>query len=148
MAQVKKGLFDKAVELVFGEYEDDTTKKCPQCGAIVQPNTLFCPECGWQFDDVLINEVIVPRSKKELLDLTIYCKSKLLNKKDYEYKDYKIKYEECIMKIKQFYGNDRDFSAIIAEYDNKKRKRKMFIIVSVAVVAILFILDLIISVAV
>ena len=49
---------------------------------------------------------------------------------------YKRKYEECIRKIKVAFPNDEVFSSIIAEYNQKKRKKRIIwsIIIIIAIV--------------
>lgn len=123
-------------------------RKCPQCGAAVPASKVVCPECGWEFDDTnnresalerLSNELQkangffssrtpeevlssfrIPKSKGDLLEVTMFFKAKLSS--DSEYKnEYRTKYEECIMKCKQYYAQDPDFARLINEYDNSIR---------------------------
>ncbi len=125
-------------------------RKCPQCGAAVPASKVVCPECGWEFDDTnnresalerLSNELQkangffssrtpeevlssfrIPKSKGDLLEVTMFFKAKLSSDNEYE-NEYRAKYEECIMKCKQYYAQDPDFARLISEYDNMIRHR-------------------------
>lgn len=128
-------------------------RKCPQCGAAVPASKVICPECGWEFDDTnnresalerLSNELQkangffssrtteevlssfrIPKSKGDLLEVTMFFKAKLSSDSEYE-REYRAKYEECIMKCKQYYAQDPDFARLINEYDNTVRQRANF----------------------
>ena len=77
------------------------------------------------------------------MELTIFFKSKVKNvtivKQVGEEKEllfaYKQKYEECIMKAKQFYSNDAEFKSLIEEY-NKEKKAKVIWVVILSIVTI------------
>ena len=151
-------------------------RKCPQCGAAVPASKVICPECGWEFDDVtnkqsavqklteqlnkthgffssrteadVIREFPIPKSKGDLLELTLFFKTKckavgsndMYGKTDYTFcKECRLRYEECIMKARQYYYSDKDFARLIEDYDKEiKNKRNLItflIIAGIAVVA-------------
>lgn len=159
------GLFKKEISNKVGR-----VKKCPQCGTSVPASKVVCPECGWEFDesnaggalDRLHEEIKkskgffsgrsekdvicsfpIPKTKADLLELTIFFKSKVKNvtivKQVGEEKEllfaYKQKYDECIMKAKQFYSNDAEFKSLIEEY-NKEKKAKVIWVVILSIVTI------------
>lgn len=130
-------------------------RRCPQCGAPVPASKVVCPDCGWEFDDVtdrhsalqklsaqlnkshrilsrkderdVILNFPIPKSKGDLLELTIFFKSKA------DSWPYDTKYEECIMKAMQYYSTDKDFVALIEEYKSyikAKKRRKILDILS------------------
>lgn len=176
------GLFKKETSNKVGR-----VKKCPQCGASVPASKVVCPECGWEFDesnsggalDRLHNEIKksekffsgrsesdvicafpIPKTKADLLELTIFFKSKVKNftiiKQNEDAEDqelllaaYKQKYEECIMKAELFYASDLDFQPLITSYYQDKkaledeRKKKMIIYATIGIVLVATILVLI-----
>lgn len=125
-------------------------RKCPQCGAAVPASKVICPECGWEFDDTnnresalerlnnelqkangffssrtpeeVLSSFRIPKSKGDLLEVTMFFKAKLSSDSEYQ-NEYRTKYEECIMKCKQYYAQDPDFARLISEYDNMVRHR-------------------------
>lgn len=155
-------------------------RKCPQCGAAVPASQTVCPECGWEIDDVndtqsavqrlsaelkashnffsvksekdVIGDFPIPKSKADLMELTVYFRSKLLQKAKGAdanaelYSAYKTKYEECILKCKLFYENDKDFAKLIKDYDEVKKKEKLTknSIILVIVVGVLAIIGIVI----
>ena len=92
--------------------------------------------------DVILSFAI-PKTKNDLLELLIYFKSRRDEKEEVsasygEKKSrrvFKTKYEECILKAKQFYKSDPDFIPLIKEYDNSKTIR----IILTVVFSILFV---------
>jgi len=143
-------------------------RKCPQCGASVPSSKVVCPECGWEFDDTrdqesavarlskelqkadgilafktkeqVISTFPIPKTKNDLLELTIFFQSRLQVGSMTEpalLKEYKIKYEECIMKAIQFYSDDKDFAELIAKYKKQKTQKKVTIAITIVVVVVL-----------
>ena len=152
-------------------------RKCPQCGASVPSSKVVCPECGWEFDDgedrqsavqrlaaelkksqgffgtrsegEVVRAFPIPKTKNDLLELTIYFKSRKSDLVDIgtghekmQRKVYNEKYEECIAKAKQFYANDSDFAGLIAEYDRSKKNKLILIIVGIALAVCLLALGI------
>ena len=188
------GLFTKKEEVPSNKV--GRVRKCPQCGAPVPSYKVACPECGWEFDDAadsgsamaryrgalkesrkffsseseedVVSSFNIPKSKNDLIEFTLYFKSKLrvyeqktkpktkepfsifrfvlfwwwdlffsrrsdqyhdVDDDDLQMKDmYRARYEECIMKIQQYYPNDPDFSRILADYEQEKKEKKRKII--------------------
>ncbi len=188
------GLFTKKEEQPSNKV--GRVRKCPQCGAPVPAYKVACPECGWEFDDSadsgsamaryrgalkesrkffsseseedVVSTFNIPKSKNDLIEFTLYFKSKLrvyerktkpqskeafsifsiyrfflggwlfprrsdqyddVDDEDLQMKDmYRARYEECIMKIQQYYPNDPDFSRILADYEQEKKEKKRKII--------------------
>lgn len=151
-------LFGKKAEQA--EKKVGRVRRCPQCGAAVPASKVVCPECGWEFDDVtdrhsslqklmdqlnkshgilsrkdesdVIRNFPIPKSKGDLLELTIYFKSKA------DSWPYSVKYEECMMKAMQYYSTDKDFVVLIEEYKTfvKTKKRNKILGILGAIVGI------------
>ena len=152
-------------------------RKCPQCGASVPSSKVVCPECGWEFDDgndkesavqklaaelkkthgifgknegEVIRAFPIPKTKNDLLELTIYFKSRKSDsakiKGEVYAKVFKEKYEECIAKAKQFYPNDKDFITLIREYDNEKRNTIIRIVVTSIIVVVIGVVGVVIGI--
>ena len=164
-----------------GSDSKDSIRVCPNCGKRIPESKTICPACGWELDVessdhqsavyrlsqelknrsllnfqteyTIIRSFPIPRAKNDLLELTIYFKTRCLSDfKDeiWDEEDACVqKYKECILKAKQYYSNDADFVPLIkdfneemAENEARKRKRRMIIgivlgIVSLAIIGLL-----------
>ena len=73
----------------------------------------------------------IPKSKNDLMELTIYFKSKFLDKNAECYKEYKTKYEECITKAMMLCEHDKDFAKLFQEHKQQKKKQIILIVISI-----------------
>ena len=96
----------------------------------------------------VVRDFAIPKSKGDLLELTIFFKarSSAREKSDqyglnegFEFrKECRLKYEECIMKARQFYYSDKDFARLIEDYDKAiKNKKNLIVFLSILGVAII-----------
>ena len=163
-----------------GSDSKDSIRVCPNCGKRIPESKTICPACGWELDInsdnesavyrlsqelknrsllnfqteyTIIRSFPIPRAKNDLLELTIYFKTRCLSDfKDeiWDEEDACVqKYKECILKAKQYYSNDADFVPLIKDFDeemaeneSRKRRRRMIIgivlgIVSLAIIGLL-----------
>jgi len=128
-------------------------------------------------EEDVVSSFNIPKSKNDLMKFTLYFKSKLrgydrkpktlfyslfpmlynpdkdLYEDDLQMKDmYKARYEECIKKIQQFYGDDPDFMRILADYEKQKaedekriKQRRIFLLSCIVAVAIFLLIAIIAS---
>ena len=159
----------------------ESVRECPNCGKRIPASKTIGPACGWEVDVesadnqsavyrlsqelknrsllnfqteyTVIRSFPIPRGKSDLLELTIYFKTRCLSDfKDeiWDEEDECIqKYKECILKAKQYYSNDADFIPLIKDFDEelaeneaRKAKRRRIIgivsgIVGLAVIGLL-----------
>lgn len=164
-----------------GDSKNAAIRICPNCGKRIPASKTICPACGWELDVesadnqsavyrlsqelknrsllnfqteyTVIRSFPIPRGKSDLLELTIYFKTRCLSEfKDeiWDEEDACIqKYKECILKAKQYYSNDADFIPLIKDFDEelaeneaRKSKRRRIIgivsgIVGLAVIGLL-----------
>lgn len=163
-----------------GDSKNAAIRICPNCGKRIPASKPVCPGCGWEIDTEadcqsavyrlsqelknrsllnfqteynVIRSFPIPRAKNDLLELTIYFKTRCLSDfKDeiWDEEDACIqKYKECILKAKQYYSNDADFIPLIKDFDEelaeneaRKAKRRRIIgivsgIVGLAVIGLL-----------
>lgn len=123
-------------------------KKCPVCGAIVQSYQGVCTECGYAFEGVDANSAVkemvsllgqigfynreyvirdfpIPMEKSALLAFISWLKPQASNKENEFSKDYKKKYEECIVKAKILFSTDKDFIPLIQDFEKEKKENKI-----------------------
>ena len=148
-----------------GSDSKDSIRVCPNCGKRIPESKTICPACGWELDInsdnesavyrlsqelknrsllnfqteyTIIRSFPIPRAKNDLLELTIYFKTRCLSDfKDeiWDEEDACVqKYKECILKAKQYYSNDADFVPLIKDFDeemaeneSRKRRRRMIL---------------------
>lgn len=163
-----------------GDSKNAAIRICPNCGKRIPASKPVCPGCGWEIDTEadcqsavyrlsqelknrsllnfqteynVIRSFPIPRAKNDLLELTIYFKTRCLSDfKDeiWDEEDACVqKYKECILKAKQYYSNDADFIPLIKDFDEelaeneaRKSKRRRIIgivsgIVGLAVIGLL-----------
>lgn len=163
-----------------GDSKNAAIRICPNCGKRIPASKPVCPGCGWEIDTEadcqsavyrlsqelknrsllnfqteynIIRSFPIPRAKNDLLELTIYFKTRCLSDfKDeiWDEEDACVqKYKECILKAKQYYSNDADFIPLIKDFDEelaeneaRKSKRRRIIgivsgIVGLAVIGLL-----------
>lgn len=148
---------------------------CPNCGKRIPASKPVCPGCGWEIDTEadcqsavyrlsqelknrsllnfqteynVIRSFPIPRAKNDLLELTIYFKTRCLSDfKDeiWDEEDACVqKYKECILKARQYYLNDADFIPLMKDFDEEmaenearkaKRRRIIWIVCTVAILA-------------
>lgn len=148
-----------------GTESKESIRECPNCGKRIPASKTICPACGWELDIesdnqsavyrlsqelknrsllnfqteyTVIRSFPIPRAKNDLLELTIYFKTRCLSDfKDeiWDEEDACVqKYKECILKAKQYYNNDADFLPLMKDFDDemaeneaRKRRRRMII---------------------
>lgn len=98
-------------------------------------------------EEDVVREFPIPKSKGDLLELTLFfkTKSRAIDTNDaygrihFAFrKECRLRYEECIMKARQYYSEDKDFASLIADYDMEiKKKRNLIILLSVVGVVII-----------
>lgn len=163
-----------------GDSKNAAIRICPNCGKRIPASKPVCPGCGWEIDTEadcqsavyrlsqelknrsllnfqteynVIRSFPIPRAKNDLLELTIYFKTRCLSDfKDeiWDEEDACVqKYKECILKAKQYYSNDADFIPLMKDFDEemaeneaRKSKRRRIIgivsgIVGLAVIGLL-----------
>ncbi len=163
-----------------GDSKNAAIRICPNCGKRIPASKPVCPGCGWEIDTEadcqsavyrlsqelknrsllnfqteynVIRSFPIPRAKNDLLELTIYFKTRCLSDfKDeiWDEEDACVqKYKECILKARQYYLNDADFIPLMKDFDEemaeneaRKAKRRRIIgivsgIVGLAVIGLL-----------
>jgi len=158
-----------------GDSKNAAIRICPNCGKRIPASKPVCPGCGWEIDTEadcqsavyrlsqelknrsllnfqteynVIRSFPIPRAKNDLLELTIYFKTRCLSDfKDeiWDEEDACVqKYKECILKAKQYYSNDADFIPLMKDFDEEmaenearkaKRRRIIWIVCTVAILA-------------
>lgn len=124
-------------------------RKCPACGALVPAFSGRCPECGYEFSNVEVNQSIkqladllmkehdeahrctiietfpVPNAKADLLELLTFLKPYVNGDVNPFTLSCFNKYQQCVEKIRLSFAGDKQFQSFIDELPAIKKRITM-----------------------